>query len=99
MYLSDEEVEKLTQKMLGWLVDGGHLFIRESCYRPSGEIEMIECIRVGVRVTRNPSMPLCRSRYKRPACTHSEMAYIARFIANSFIILEFLSMSYSKLVS
>ncbi|ODM86524.1 Phosphomethylethanolamine N-methyltransferase [Orchesella cincta] len=36
---SDEEVEKLTVKMLGWLSDGGYLFIRESCYRPSGDVK------------------------------------------------------------
>lgn len=39
MYLCDEEVEKLTVKMLAWLNQDGYLFVRESCYRPSGDIK------------------------------------------------------------
>lgn len=36
MYLSDDEIKTLTGKMLSWLKDGGYLFIRESCFHPSG---------------------------------------------------------------
>jgi len=37
MYLSDEEVEALAVKILGWLRPGGMLFFRESCFKPSGD--------------------------------------------------------------
>jgi len=37
MYLSDEELRSLTQKMLGWLMPGGFLFFRESCNHQSGD--------------------------------------------------------------
>ena len=37
MYLSDDEVATLTRKMLGWLKDDGYLFVRESCFHPSGK--------------------------------------------------------------
>lgn len=37
MYLSDAEIETLAQKMLHWLVDGGIVFFRESCFRQSGD--------------------------------------------------------------
>ncbi|KAI8467871.1 MAG: S-adenosyl-L-methionine-dependent methyltransferase, partial [Monoraphidium minutum] len=37
MYLSDEEVEALMTRALGWLSEGGVLFFRESCFRPSGD--------------------------------------------------------------
>ncbi|XP_041930038.1 phosphoethanolamine methyltransferase isoform X1 [Alosa sapidissima] len=36
MYLSDEELRKLIEKMLSWLRPGGHLFFRESCFHQSG---------------------------------------------------------------
>ena len=36
MYLSDDEIKALTRKMLRWLKDGGFLFVRESCFHPSG---------------------------------------------------------------
>lgn len=36
MYLSDDEIKILTRNMLSWLKDGGYLFIRESCFHPSG---------------------------------------------------------------
>lgn len=36
MYLSDDEIKRLTVNMLSWLKDGGYLFIRESCFHPSG---------------------------------------------------------------
>ena len=36
MYLSDDEIRSLTRSMLSWLKDGGYLFIRESCFHPSG---------------------------------------------------------------
>lgn len=36
MYLSDKEIQALTRKMLSWLKEGGFLFIRESCFHPSG---------------------------------------------------------------
>jgi len=37
MYLSDHEIEVLIRKSLEWLNEGGVLFFRESCYRPSGD--------------------------------------------------------------
>ncbi|CAL8357115.1 unnamed protein product [Merluccius merluccius] len=37
MYLSDEELERLVEKMLGWLAPGGFLFFRESCNHQSGD--------------------------------------------------------------
>jgi len=40
MYLSDDEVATLTRKMLGWLKDDGYLFVRESCFHPSGNIKL-----------------------------------------------------------
>ena len=36
MYLSDEELGLLVEKMLGWLAPGGLLFFRESCNHQSG---------------------------------------------------------------
>lgn len=40
MYLSDKEIQALTRKMLSWLKEGGFLFIRESCFHPSGNIKL-----------------------------------------------------------
>lgn len=37
MYLSDEELRCLSEKMLGWLRPGGFLFFRESCNHRSGD--------------------------------------------------------------
>ncbi|KAK6297968.1 hypothetical protein J4Q44_G00310230 [Coregonus suidteri] len=37
MYLSDEELRSLTERMLGWLRPGGYLFFRESCHHQSGD--------------------------------------------------------------
>jgi len=37
MYLSDEEVQSLAEKMLTWLAEGGQLFFRESCFKQSGD--------------------------------------------------------------
>uniref|UniRef100_A0A8K9XY35 phosphoethanolamine N-methyltransferase n=1 Tax=Oncorhynchus mykiss TaxID=8022 RepID=A0A8K9XY35_ONCMY len=37
MYLSDEELTSLTERMLGWLCPGGYLFFRESCNYQSGD--------------------------------------------------------------
>lgn len=37
MYLSDAEVKSLAHNMLTWLDDGGIIFFRESCFRPSGD--------------------------------------------------------------
>ncbi|XP_062379835.1 phosphoethanolamine methyltransferase isoform X2 [Sardina pilchardus] len=37
MYLSDEELGKLIEKMLAWLRPEGHLFFRESCFHQSGD--------------------------------------------------------------
>ncbi|XP_063045662.1 phosphoethanolamine methyltransferase [Engraulis encrasicolus] len=37
MYLSDEELSGLVEKMLSWLRPGGHLFFRESCFHQSGD--------------------------------------------------------------
>ncbi|ESO87855.1 hypothetical protein LOTGIDRAFT_219756 [Lottia gigantea] len=36
MYLEDDEVQLVYNKMLRWLKEGGHVFIRESCNRQSG---------------------------------------------------------------
>jgi len=36
MYLDDDEVVTLVSKMLDWLKDDGYLFVRESCFHPSG---------------------------------------------------------------
>nr|CAG4649628.1 EOG090X0C0Q [Scapholeberis mucronata] len=40
MYLSNDEIRLLTAKMLSWLKDGGYLFVRESCFHPSGNIKL-----------------------------------------------------------
>ncbi|RLN25635.1 phosphoethanolamine N-methyltransferase 1-like [Panicum miliaceum] len=37
MYLSDEEVEQLVQRMVKWLKVGGYIFFRESCFHQSGD--------------------------------------------------------------
>ncbi|CAN6584827.1 unnamed protein product [Malus baccata var. baccata] len=37
MYLSDKEVEKLVERMMGWLKVGGYIFFRESCFHQSGD--------------------------------------------------------------
>ncbi|GAV74409.1 Methyltransf_11 domain-containing protein/Methyltransf_23 domain-containing protein [Cephalotus follicularis] len=37
MYLSDEEVEKLAERMVKWLKVGGFIFFRESCFHQSGD--------------------------------------------------------------
>ncbi|MBA0863717.1 hypothetical protein Goshw_024926 [Gossypium schwendimanii] len=37
MYLSDEEVENLAQRMMKWLKVGGHIFFREACFDQSGD--------------------------------------------------------------
>ncbi|KDD75565.1 hypothetical protein H632_c615p0, partial [Helicosporidium sp. ATCC 50920] len=37
MYLNDDEVRRLAQRMLGWLRPGGCIFFRESCFRQSGD--------------------------------------------------------------
>ncbi|XP_037519867.1 uncharacterized protein LOC119396650 [Rhipicephalus sanguineus] len=39
MYLSDEECMQLLQKEVCWLRDGGLLFLRESCFKPSGDVK------------------------------------------------------------
>ncbi|CAH1270367.1 Hypp4323 [Branchiostoma lanceolatum] len=36
MYLADEEVSALADKVLSWLADGGYFFFRESCFQKSG---------------------------------------------------------------
>ncbi|XP_055826946.1 phosphomethylethanolamine N-methyltransferase-like [Solanum dulcamara] len=37
MYLSDEEVQDLAERMLKWLKVGGCIFFRESCFHQSGD--------------------------------------------------------------
>ncbi|KAJ3587507.1 hypothetical protein NHX12_011104 [Muraenolepis orangiensis] len=37
MYLSDQELGRLVEKMLSWLAPGGFLFFRESCNHQSGD--------------------------------------------------------------
>ncbi|XP_008799221.1 phosphomethylethanolamine N-methyltransferase-like isoform X2 [Phoenix dactylifera] len=37
MYLSDNEVEGLAQRMVKWLKVGGYIFFRESCFHQSGD--------------------------------------------------------------
>ncbi|XP_075552919.1 uncharacterized protein LOC142585793 [Dermacentor variabilis] len=39
MYLSDEECLRLLEKGITWLRDGGLLFLRESCFKPSGDVK------------------------------------------------------------
>ncbi|XP_053304363.1 uncharacterized protein LOC128466925 [Spea bombifrons] len=39
MYLTDEELVTLIQKMMSWLKPGGYLFFRESCFYQSGDSE------------------------------------------------------------
>ena len=36
MYLDDDEIRSLSVRMLSWLKEGGILFVRESCFHPSG---------------------------------------------------------------
>lgn len=36
MYLTEEEVQRLTMKVIKWLRPGGHFVFRESCYHQSG---------------------------------------------------------------
>lgn len=37
MYLSDEEVENLAERIVKWLRPGGYIFFRESCFHQSGD--------------------------------------------------------------
>ncbi|XP_073710538.1 uncharacterized protein [Misgurnus anguillicaudatus] len=37
MYISNQELKSLAEKMLGWLRPGGYLFFRESCFHQSGD--------------------------------------------------------------
>ncbi|KAJ4973023.1 hypothetical protein NE237_006197 [Protea cynaroides] len=37
MYLTDEEVENLVERMVKWLKVGGFIFFRESCFHQSGD--------------------------------------------------------------
>ncbi|XP_047338147.1 phosphoethanolamine N-methyltransferase 1-like [Impatiens glandulifera] len=37
MYLSDNEVENLVERMVKWLKVGGYIFFRESCFHQSGD--------------------------------------------------------------
>lgn len=37
MYLSDEEVKDLAQRMVSWVRIGGYIFFRESCFHQSGD--------------------------------------------------------------
>ncbi|KAG0590208.1 hypothetical protein M758_1G079200 [Ceratodon purpureus] len=37
MYLSDEEVATLTERIMKWLRPGGYIFFRESCFHQSGD--------------------------------------------------------------
>ncbi|KAF8696103.1 hypothetical protein HU200_036993 [Digitaria exilis] len=39
MYLSDEEIDKLVERMVKWLKVGGYIFFRESCFHQSGDLE------------------------------------------------------------
>ncbi|KAG7282042.1 hypothetical protein CRUP_020147 [Coryphaenoides rupestris] len=41
MYLSDQELSRLVEKMLGWLAPGGFLFFRESCNHQSGDCKRV----------------------------------------------------------
>uniref|UniRef100_A0A0A9DF32 phosphoethanolamine N-methyltransferase n=1 Tax=Arundo donax TaxID=35708 RepID=A0A0A9DF32_ARUDO len=42
MYLSDEEVEQLIERMVKWLKVGGYIFFRESCFHQPGDAERKE---------------------------------------------------------
>ncbi|KAF3650361.1 Phosphoethanolamine N-methyltransferase [Capsicum annuum] len=37
MYLSDEEVQDLAERMMTWLKVGGYIFFRETCFHQSGD--------------------------------------------------------------
>lgn len=37
MYFSEQEMDSLFRRVLGWLKTGGIFFFRESCYRPAGD--------------------------------------------------------------
>nr|AFK34653.1 unknown [Lotus japonicus] len=37
MYLSDQEVENLAERVIKWLNVGGYIFFRESCFHQSGD--------------------------------------------------------------
>ncbi|WMV35240.1 hypothetical protein MTR67_028625 [Solanum verrucosum] len=37
MYLSDEEVQDLAERMIKWLKVGGYIFFRETCFHQSGD--------------------------------------------------------------
>uniref|UniRef100_A0A804NES7 phosphoethanolamine N-methyltransferase n=1 Tax=Zea mays TaxID=4577 RepID=A0A804NES7_MAIZE len=39
MYLSDEEIDKLVERMVKWLKVGGYIFFRESCFHQTGDTE------------------------------------------------------------
>lgn len=39
MYLNDQECIKLFNRILPWLKDGGRVFFRESCFKPSGDVK------------------------------------------------------------
>ncbi|CAD6237280.1 unnamed protein product [Miscanthus lutarioriparius] len=39
MYLSDEEIDKLVERMVKWLKVGGYIFFRETCFHQSGDLE------------------------------------------------------------
>ncbi|XP_039812589.1 phosphoethanolamine N-methyltransferase 1-like [Panicum virgatum] len=39
MYISDEEIDKLVERMVKWLKVGGYIFFRESCFHQSGDLE------------------------------------------------------------
>ena len=39
MYLNDAEVEAMARRMIEWTQMGGHVFFRESCFHPSGNVK------------------------------------------------------------
>uniref|UniRef100_A0A9J8BQM5 phosphoethanolamine N-methyltransferase n=1 Tax=Cyprinus carpio carpio TaxID=630221 RepID=A0A9J8BQM5_CYPCA len=41
MYLSDQELKSLAEKLLVWLRPGGYLFFRESCFHQSGDCKRV----------------------------------------------------------
>jgi len=75
MYLSDEESQRLLQKVLTWLKPDGHLFFRESCFHQSGNLR-----RPGENPTRYRSLTAYDSMLRACAGSHTYTVLRARSI-------------------
>lgn len=83
MYLSDEELKAVMEKMLNWLQPGGFLFFRESCNHRSGtQLSIpIDCVLHFCFVTifiKSNSFPLSLKVTAReiltPPCTEARLS-------------------------